>query len=115
MVAYWVTYALKIDQSSTTKQWQIALDLQLLLATILRFGMLLVKESARWLAKNGKTEKAHKSLKWVRGGEETEELQHEFDKILAGIEEESRIKESFTFKELLLPANCYRIFIAITI
>jgi sugar porter (SP) family MFS transporter len=115
MVAYWVTYALKNDQPSATKQWQIALGLQLLPATILLFGMLTVKESARWLAKNGQTEKARESLKWVRGGEETEELQHEFDAILAGIEEEARIKENFTLKELLLPANRYRIFIAITI
>jgi sugar porter (SP) family MFS transporter len=115
MVAYWVTYAVSNDQPKITRQWQIALGLQLLPASLLLFGMCTVKESARWLAKKGRMEKARESLKWVRGGEETEELQKEFDEILAGIEEEARIKESFTLKELLLPANRYRIFIAITI
>jgi sugar porter (SP) family MFS transporter len=115
MVAYWVTYAIGKDQPSGTKQWQIALGLQLLPASVLLFGMLTIKESARWLAKNGRIEKARESLKWVRGGEETDELQQEFDEILAGIQEEERIKEGFTLKELLLPATRYRIFIAITI
>lgn len=115
MVAYWVTYAVSKDQPSATKQWQIALGLQLLSSSLLLFGMLTVPESARWLAKRGKTDKARASLKWVRGGDETPELQAEFDEILAGIEEETRVKENFTIKELLLPANRYRIFIAITI
>ncbi|GAQ42236.1 hypothetical protein AtubIFM55763_003572 [Aspergillus tubingensis] len=115
MVAYWVTYAVSIDQPSATKQWQIALGLQLLPSSLLLFGMCTVKESARWLASKGKIDKARESLKWVRGGEETEELQQEFDEILAGIEEEARIKQGFTFRELLLPANRYRLFIAFTI
>jgi hypothetical protein len=51
----------------------------------------------------------------VRGGEETDDLQQEFDEIVAGIQEEARIKESFTFRELWLPATRYRIFIAITV
>ncbi|KAI2889063.1 hypothetical protein CBS76997_3339 [Aspergillus niger] len=115
MVAYWVTYAVSIDQPSATKQWQIALGLQLLPSSLLLFGMCTVKESARWLASKGKIEKARESLKWVRGGEETEELQQEFGEILAGIEEEARVKQGFTFRELLLPANRYRLFIAFTI
>ncbi|KAE8149519.1 general substrate transporter [Aspergillus avenaceus] len=115
MIAYWVTYAVSENQPSATKQWQIALGLQLLPSTLLLAGMCTVKESARWLATKGKKEKAWESLKWVRGGEETEELQKEFDEILAGIEEESRIKDSFTIRELLLPVNRYRLFIAISI
>ncbi|KAE8137633.1 general substrate transporter [Aspergillus pseudotamarii] len=115
MVAYWVTYAVSKNQPDATKQWQIALGLQLLPSTLLLLGMCTVKESARWLATKGKKDKAWESLKWVRGGEETEELQKEFDEIIAGIEEESRVKESFTIRELLLPVNRYRIFIAFTI
>ncbi|KAJ5856432.1 MFS sugar transporter [Penicillium soppii] len=114
-VAYWVTYAVSYDQSDGTSQWQTALGLQLLGSTLLMAGMCTVKESARWLAAKGRTEKARESLKWVRGGEETPELQQEFDEILAGIEEEARVKENLTFKELLLPANRYRLFIAVTI
>ncbi|RAL16299.1 putative MFS sugar transporter [Aspergillus homomorphus CBS 101889] len=115
MIAYWVTYAVSKDQPSATKQWQIALGLQLLPSSVLLVGMLAVKESARWLASKGRINQARESLKWVRGGEETEELQKEFDEILAGIAEEARIKEGFTFRELLIPANRYRLFIAFTI
>lgn len=115
MVAYWVTYAVGKYRPTGTRQWQIALGLQLLPSSLLLFGMMTVKESARWLAKKGRTEKARESLKWVRGGEETEGLQQEFDEILAGIEDEARLKENFTLKELILPANRYRVFIAITI
>jgi sugar porter (SP) family MFS transporter len=115
MIAYWVTYAVGKDQADGTSQWQTALGLQLLGSTLLLVGMCTVKESARWLAAKGKIDKARESLKWVRGGEETEELQTEFDEILAGIEEEARIKENLTFKELLLPVNRYRLFIAVTI
>lgn len=115
MVAYWVTYGVSKDQPEGTAQWQIALGLQLLPSTLLLVGMCTVKESARWLALKGKREKAYESLVWVRGGEETEEVRAEFDEIIAGIEEELRIKENFSFKELLLPANRYRMFIAVTI
>ncbi|KAJ5634561.1 hypothetical protein N7528_002403 [Penicillium herquei] len=115
MVAYWTTYAVSKDQKVGTSQWQTALGLQLLGSTLLLVGMCTVKESARWLASNGRLEKARESLKWVRGGEETEELEQEFQEILAGIEEEARVKENLTFKELMLPANRYRLFIAVTI
>ncbi|KAL4785278.1 general substrate transporter [Aspergillus varians] len=115
MIAYWVTFAVSETQPSEPKQWQIALGLQLLPSTLLLIGMATVKESARWLVIKGRKEEAWESLKWVRGGEDTPELQQEFDEILAGIEEEARVKESFTWRELLLPANRYRIFIAITI
>ncbi|KAL2870430.1 putative MFS sugar transporter [Aspergillus lucknowensis] len=115
MIAYWVTFAVAETQPSASKQWQIALGLQLLPSTLLLTGMATVKESARWLAIKGKKDKAWESLKWVRGGEETPELQQEFDEILAGIEEEARVKDNFTWRELLLPANRYRLFIAVTI
>ncbi|RDW81214.1 putative MFS sugar transporter [Aspergillus mulundensis] len=115
MIAYWVTFAVSETQPSESKQWQIALGLQLLPSTLLLIGMATVKESARWLAAKGRKEQAWESLKWVRGGEDTPELQQEFDEIMAGIEEEARVKDSFTWRELLLPANRYRIFIAVTI
>lgn len=75
--------------------------------------MILVKESPRWLVKRGRNEEALENLVWVRGGD-SEEVQDEFAEIVAGIEEESRISEGLTYKELLLPSNRYRLFIAIT-
>ena len=115
MIAYWVTYAVEKDQSPGTNQWQTALGLQRLGSTFLLVGMCTVKESARWLASRGKLDQAREGLKWVRGGEEIEELQKEFDEIRAGIKEEARITEDLTLKQLLLPVNRYRLFIAVTI
>ena len=115
MVAYWTTFGVSETQPDATRQWQIPLGLQLLPSTLLLVGMCTVKESARWLAAKGKKDKAWESLRWVRGGEDSPELQAEFDEILAGIDEEARVKDSFTWRELLIPVNRYRIFIAITI
>lgn len=61
----------------TTSQWQIPIGLQLVPGGLLGLGMLLTKESTRWLAKVGKTDEALKSLIWVRGGD-TAEVQEEY-------------------------------------
>ncbi|KFZ10607.1 hypothetical protein V501_05110 [Pseudogymnoascus sp. VKM F-4519 (FW-2642)] len=112
-VSYWVNYAVQKHVEPSTKQWQIPIGLQLLPGGILGLGMILVKESPRWLVKRGRNEQALENLIWVRGGD-SEEVQDEFAEIVAGIEEESRISEGVTYKELLLPSNRYRLFIAIT-
>ena len=78
-------------------------------------GMLLVKESARWLAKRGRTDEALESLVWVRGGEETAEVKAEFAEILQGVENEVRATEGVTWRELLLPANRRRLAIAVSL
>ena len=78
-------------------------------------GMLLIKESARWLVKRGRLEEGLESLIWVRGGEDTPEVRAEFAEIVQGVEEEIRATEGLTWKELLLPANRYRLFVAVTL
>lgn len=97
----------------STKQWQIPIGLQLVPGGLLGLGMLLVKESVRWLVKKGRNEEALESLIWVRGGD-SPEVQTEFAEIQAGLEEEIRATEGVTWKELLLPANRFRVFIVIT-
>ncbi|KAL6229987.1 general substrate transporter [Aspergillus navahoensis] len=74
MIAYWVTFAASETQPSEPKQWQIALDLWLLPSTWLLIGMVA-----------GRREEVWESLKWVRGGEDTTELQQEFDEIIAAL------------------------------
>lgn len=132
MTSYWVDYGVSTDLESSTKQWRIPVGLQLVPGGILCMGMLLVKESTRWLAKRGRADDALDSLIWVRGGDSTavrEEyvlsliyrvmadwcLSCRMAEILAGIREEERITEGVTWKEFLLPANRFRMFISITI
>lgn len=114
-LAYWCTYGVKVGISSSSRQWQIPVGLQLVPAGVLFIGMFFVKDSVRWLAKKGRNEDAMESLVWVRGGVQTEAIRNEYDEIIAGIAEEARVKENFSPRELLLPANRYRLFLAITI
>ena len=114
-ISYWVSYAASSGLPSESTQWQVVIGLQLVPAGLMGTGMLLVKESVRWLAKKGRNEEAFESLIWVRGGEDTPELRAEFSEILSGIELELQQSEGFTWKELMLPSNRLRMFIAITI
>lgn len=76
--------------------------------------MLLIPESCRWLAKRDRVDDALKSLIWIRGGDSAE-VREEFAEILEGVSEEIRATEGVTWRECLLPANRYRLFLAITI
>ncbi|CRG92426.1 Quinate permease [Talaromyces islandicus] len=112
-VSYWVNYGVQKHITPSTMQWQIPIGLQLVPGGLIGLGMLLVKESVRWLAKKGRNEEALENLIWIRGGD-TPEVRAEFEEILAGLEEEIRATEGVTWKELLLPANRFRVFVIIT-
>ncbi|KAK3196043.1 hypothetical protein K4F52_000911 [Lecanicillium sp. MT-2017a] len=112
-MSYWVNYAVKQHVPVSTKQWQIPIGLQLVPGALIGLGMLLVKESTRWLAKVGRTDEALESLIWVRGGD-SDEVRSEFDEIIRGLEEERRATDGVTWRELLLPVNRFRVFVAIT-
>ncbi|KAJ5089165.1 hypothetical protein N7532_007849 [Penicillium argentinense] len=113
MTSYWVDYGVS-KMSSSTKQWRIPVGLQLIPGGALCMGMLLVKESTRWLAKKGRHDEAMASLIWVRGGD-SPETHEEMAEILAGIREEELQTEGLTWKEYLLPANRFRLFVVITL
>jgi MFS family permease len=114
MTSYWIDYAVEQHVEPSDRQWQIPIGLQLVPAGILGFGMLFLKESVRWLASKGRHEEALQSLIWIRG-EDTPEVRAEMAEILDGIAAEVQATEGLTWKELNLPANRYRVFIAITI
>lgn len=70
MTSYWIDYAVaKHISDDNTAQWQIPVGLQLVPGAILGLGMLVTKESTRWLAKKGRHDEALESLIWVRGGD----------------------------------------------
>ena len=113
-VSYWVDYGAEAHIPASTRQWQIPIGLQLVPGGIVAFGMLLIPESCRWLAKQGRVEEGLQSLIWVRGGDSSE-LHGEYAEILAGIDEEIRATAGVTWKECFLPSNRYRLFLAITL
>ncbi|XXH02914.1 hypothetical protein Hte_009304 [Hypoxylon texense] len=114
MTSYWIDYAVSKHMQPSTAQWQIPVGLQLAPGGILGLGMLLTKESPRWLAKKGRREDAMKSLTWIRGGA-SPEVDEEFAEILASIEEEERVTNGVTWRELILPVNRMRVFLIIAL
>jgi hypothetical protein len=59
-------YGVSKNFLATSMQWQIPDGFQLVPGGLLGLGMLLTKESARWLAKRGRREEAMTSLVWLR-------------------------------------------------
>lgn len=114
--SYWVTYAASVGiSSSSSAQWQVPVGLQLVPGGLLGLGMLLIHESPRWLARKGRDAAAYRSLRWIRGGVDTRDVEAEFQEILAGVQSQIETSQGFRWKELLLPSNRYRMFIAVTI
>lgn len=114
MTSYWVTYAVSVHIKPSSRQWQVPIALQLVPGGLLGLGMLFLKESVRFLAKKGRHEEALESLIWIRGGD-SDEVRQELDEIIAGIDLEASQTEGFKWKEILEPANRYRLFITVTI
>jgi hypothetical protein len=70
MTSYWIDYAVAKHLESSSLQWRVPVALQLVPGGILGLGMLLTKESVRWLVKRGDHEGALASLTWIRGDED---------------------------------------------
>lgn len=129
MLSYWIDYGVKIGMPVSSKQWQIPVGLQMVPAGVLGLGLFAFPESTRWLAKKGRFDEAFESLKWIRAsdGKKTSlvllgdttnqfsigpEVKAEFNEIRVGLEEELRATEGFSKRELLEPANRYRLGLA---
>ncbi|KAJ6086444.1 hypothetical protein N7467_005358 [Penicillium canescens] len=111
MLSYWIDYAVKITLPISSKQWQIPVGLQMVPAGVLALGLFAMPESTRWLAKKGRYDEAYESLKWIRASDGPE-VKAEFNEIRVGLSEELRATEGFKKRELLEPANRYRLLLA---
>ncbi|KAJ4413815.1 hypothetical protein N0V82_008309 [Gnomoniopsis sp. IMI 355080] len=112
LLAYWVDYGVAKNPNivKTSSEWQIPLGLELVAAGIMLLGCFTLPESTRWLMSKGRSEEAWKSLAWMRG-DEGERTHEEFTETQLGLRAEEALKESFSIKELLEPANRLRFFI----
>ncbi|KAL3419260.1 sugar transporter [Phlyctema vagabunda] len=107
--AYWLNYGVALHIAPGTKQWRIPVAIQLIPGGILLTGLFFLKESPRWLMKQGRYEEATVSLAYTR----CESIDHpevirEIAEIRAAIEEELAETEGVRWKECLTPGNRYR-------
>lgn len=112
MISYWIDYAVQQTLPGQSKQWQIPVGLQLVPAAVLALGLFTQPESVRWLAKKDRYDEAWASLTWMRA-DDGPEVKAEFAEIRTGINEELRASEGMTKRELLEPANRYRLLLGV--
>lgn len=114
--AYWLGYGVSLHVPQGTTQWRIPVAIQLIPGGLLFIGLFFLKESARWLMKQGRREEATHSLAYIRNEpEDSDAVQKEIAEICAAIEEETAATEGVTWKECLQKSNRYRFFLAFTI
>lgn len=114
--AYWLDYGVSLHIPEGTSQWRIPVAIQLVPGGLMFIGLFFLKESPRWLMKQGRREEALNSLAYIRNeSEDHEEVQHEIAEIHAAIEEENLLTEGITWKECLQKSNRFRFFLAFVI
>ncbi|KAF3390896.1 Quinate permease [Talaromyces pinophilus] len=111
--AYWLDYGCSLRIPQSTKQWRIPVAIQLIPGGLMFIGLFFLKESPRWLMRQGRYEEAHSSLAYIRNEpQDSEEVLKEFSEIRASLEEELAATEGVTWKEAISKSNRYRFFLA---
>lgn len=107
--AYWLNYGVALHIKQSTKQWRIPVAIQLIPGGFLFIGLFFLKESPRWLMKQGRYEEATRSLAYMRREHESDpEIIREIAEIRASIEEELAETEGVRWRECLKPGNRVR-------
>ncbi|KAH8802461.1 general substrate transporter [Xylogone sp. PMI_703] len=107
--AYWLDYGVSLHIPQSTKQWRVPVGLQMIFGGFMLIGLFFLKESPRWLAKQGRYEEATASLAYMRRETVNDpEVVKEIADIRASIEEELNATEGVTWRECLVPGNRYR-------
>ncbi len=114
--AYWLNYGVALHIKPSTKQWRIPVAIQLIPGGFLLIGLFFLKESPRWLMKQGRYEEATASLAYMRREDISDpEIMKEIAEIRASIDEELHLTEGVTWKECIAPGNRYRFLIGFCI
>ena len=101
--AYWLDYGVALHIPAGTKQWRIPVAIQLIPGALMLIGLCFLKESPRWLMKQGRHDEALASLAYIRCSEPTDtDVLHELAEIRAAVDEELHLTEGVTCKALLL-------------
>ena len=92
------------------------IGLQFIFGTVMVLLVLLLPDTVRWLARKGKIDEARKSLAYIRQMDITDpRIREEFDEIQISTEQELVETDGARFKEILLPANRYRVLTTVPI
>lgn len=111
--AYWLDYGVSLHIPEGTKQWRVPVAIQLIPGALMFVGLFFLRESPRWLAKQGRQQEALDSLAYIRNeSASSESVQQEMAEIRASIEEELAATEGVTWKECLQPSNRNRLLLA---
>lgn len=111
--SYWLNYGVALHVPQSTKQWRIPVGVQLIPGGLMLFGLFFLKESPRWLVKQGRHEEALASLAYIRNEPtHSESVQTEMAEIRASLEEELAATEGVTWREVLRKGSRYRFFLA---
>lgn len=111
--AYWLDYGVARHIATSSKQWRIPVAIQLIPGGLMLIGLFFLKESPRWLMKNGKHRLAAESLAWSRASHmDDPEVLEELAEIRASVEEELAATEGLTWKECIAPKSRKRFILA---
>lgn len=114
--AYWLDYGVALHIPESTRQWRVPVGLQIIFGGFLVFGLIFLKESPRWLMKEGRYEEAAASLAWTRCSDtEDPNVIKELAEVRASIEEELAETEGVRWKECITPGNRWRFATGFTI
>ncbi len=114
--AYWLNYGVALHIPASTKQWRIPVGIQLIPGGFMFIGLFFLKESPRWLVKQGRVEEATNALAYMRREEPTShDIVQEMAEIRAAIDEEFAATEGVTWKECIAPGNRFRFLVAFCI
>lgn len=116
-VSYWITYGVQhINPARGAIQWRIPVGFQLVPVGIMCCVLPFMRESPRWLATKHRNDEALRNLAWIRKtSEEDVHTRAEFDEIVVSIAEEENATGGRSWKEVFLPGNRIRFFIAFAI
>ncbi|KAE8350042.1 general substrate transporter [Aspergillus coremiiformis] len=118
MLAFWINYG-SVLHIHGTAQYMVPLAMQALPALLLLSGILLCKESPRWLAKQDRWEDARATLSCVRNLPPNHPyIENEFQDIVNQLEHERQLIGGSSFWDLmkemwLIPGNRKRVLISI--
>lgn len=117
MLSYFINFGISQHNPVGPRVWRIPFGFQLAPAGIMAFGLLLVKESPRYLASRGRMHEALQNLAYLRKEHpDSESVRHEMAEIEAQIEEEQEARKGLGLKEAFLgKGNFIRFVIAFVI